>query len=389
MSDVIVMKFGGSTLTSGDDVTRAAEIVKATRLEGLRPVVVVSALQGETDRLLALAKQSGITDPYLIAQVVSLGEVLSATLLTAALKGIAENAVAVAPGDSSWPITTSGDPLDAEVELDSTARLVVERLTPLMEKAIPVICGFMGTDKAGHLQLLGRGGADTTAVVLGNILKAREVVLFKDVDTLFSADPKTNKGAVPLSSLSYDEAFSLSAGGAKVIQKKAFKYLGTPLRITTLKKGLSGGLIITPPQSQLQLKVERTFVISIIPGEKFYLADAVQLMQGLGVKVYAALPGKASYAFFLDTSSVQAADLHDALIKRGLAKALTRISQVTEIELDGVFTDPEEASQAIKGVLPPEAKVDAVIFNDGNLRFYVSEKGEVARIDVQNGVNGS
>lgn len=242
--NAVVLKIGGSCLSSIEEA-RAVTMQIAQRInDGERIVVVVSALKGVTDRLLQEAREKAL-EPIRLDEHLANGEIESARLIASLLTGIGIPAVVVEPKNGLWPIRTNckhgdADPLMAECE-----ELVLERVRPLIEVgAVPVVCGFIGVDDEGHITTMGRGGSDATAVIVGNAIRAKEVVLLKDVDGLHTADPKVDPGARQIPHISAEEALELARRGAKVIQPKALRLKHVDVPILVIGNGTGRGTLI-------------------------------------------------------------------------------------------------------------------------------------------------
>ncbi|MEM2440355.1 MAG: ACT domain-containing protein, partial [Candidatus Bathyarchaeia archaeon] len=139
---------------------------------------------------------------------------------------------------------TDSNFLEAEPDLEETRRRVKTYVEPLLVSGcIPVVCGFIGKDREGRVTLLGRGGSDITATLLGNCLNADEVILVKNTEGVLSADPALVPDAKPLREVSVEEMFSLAQGGAKIVHPKALKYKlpQQKLRVASFNNGLSSG----------------------------------------------------------------------------------------------------------------------------------------------------
>jgi aspartate kinase len=217
-----VIKFGGADLASGRKIREAARKVIESGYDEI--VVVVSAMAGTTDDLIKVISEIGGVDDQDYAEIVSMGERTSARIFCSALRSLGADAVYLEPDDEEWPIITDSDFRNASPDMDETCDRVRRFIEPLLGEKIVVICGFLGRDKEGRLTTLGRGGSDTTAMVLANCLEADEVVLVKTTEGVMSADPKIIPDARPLSNLDIHEMFALSYGGAKVIKAEALKY---------------------------------------------------------------------------------------------------------------------------------------------------------------------
>jgi aspartate kinase len=265
---LIIVKYGGSVLEDGTAFRKAAEAVKKEHNSGVKVIVVVSALKGVTDRLFAAAEAiSPETSRSVIDHIIGLGEEQSVRLMTSALKTIGVDAVEVTPDSPSWPIVTDENYGDAEPifeECESGAELGVR---PLLERGrIPVVCGFVGRSPSGNITTLGRGGSDTTAVILARCLRADELVLVKDVGGVCSADPKKVEGAKTLETLSAWEANLLASSGANVLHDKIFRYKPDDLRIRIVSKddSLNGsGTVISGFVPELEVKVHGNPVTNI------------------------------------------------------------------------------------------------------------------------------
>jgi aspartate kinase len=213
---VIVAKFGGTSVASPDCIRHAAQRIEVDVRAGHKVVVVVSAVAGETNRLLELTRKLSQTpNDREVDVVVSSGEQVACGLMAIALQELGLKAQSCL----GWqlPITTSAH--HSKARLRSVKSEVLEQL--LAQNIIPVIAGFQGVTADGDLTTFGRGGSDLTAVAVAAALNAEYCCLFKDVDGIFSADPRIVEQAQLLKELTYEEMLELSSLGSKVIQPRA------------------------------------------------------------------------------------------------------------------------------------------------------------------------
>ncbi len=222
VSSRVVIKFGGADLSTGKKIRHAAMLVVNAPYK--EKVVVVSAMGKATDSLLAtLAEIDNVNDED-YAQVVSMGERTSARVFCSALTALGARAVVFDPQDENWPVITDSNFRDAKPNVEQTYRLVQKFLTPKLHEAIPVVCGFLGKDAQGHVTTLGRGGSDTTALLVANCLGADEVILVKETLGVLSADPRMVPDAKRLDRLDVHEMFDLAQGGAKIVKPESLKH---------------------------------------------------------------------------------------------------------------------------------------------------------------------
>ena len=234
----VVIKFGGSDLSTGENVRKAAKMVTESGYKEV--VVVVSAMGKTTNNLVEVMSHIGGIGDREYADILSMGERTSARILCSALRAQGASAIYIEPEMEEWPIITDSNYRDAEPNMDETCRRAKRFLEPMLDKTMLVVCGFLGRDESGNITTLGRGGSDTTALVLGNCLRAKEVILVKETEGVMSADPKVVPDARPLERLDIHEMFALAHGGAKIVKADALRYKlpEQKLRVVSFSNGL-------------------------------------------------------------------------------------------------------------------------------------------------------
>jgi aspartate kinase len=218
----VVIKFGGADLSTGEKISHAAELVIKSPYN--EKAVVVSAMGNATDSLVSTITQLGNVSDEDYAQVLSMGERTSARVFCSALRALGVKAEVFDPANENWPIITDSNFRDAKPDVEQTRVLVQKFVMPMLSEAIPVVCGFLGKDPEGHVTTLGRGGSDTTALLLANCLEADDVILVKETSGVLSADPRAVPDAKPLDKLDVHELFDLAQGGAKIIKPESLKH---------------------------------------------------------------------------------------------------------------------------------------------------------------------
>jgi aspartate kinase len=212
-------------------------------------IVVVSAMGKTTDNLLSTMSQIPNVNDADLAEIISMGERTSARFFCSALRAYGARAELFDPSNTNWPLITDSNFRNAKPDIERTTEMAQKFLAPLLCKTIPVVCGFLGKDEKGRITLLGRGGSDTTALVIAKCLDADEVILVKETSGVLSADPKIVSEAKSLNKLDIHEMFDLAQGGAKIVKPEALRYKmpNQMLRVVDFSSGnlASGGTEIT------------------------------------------------------------------------------------------------------------------------------------------------
>lgn len=238
-----VQKFGGTSVGSVERIKAVADKVKRYRDDGHQVVVVVSAMSGETNRLIELAGQ--INDepiPREMDMLVSTGEQVTSSLLAMALHKLGVPATSYTGGQVG--IQTDSAHTKARIQRIETDELRQD----LDEGQVVVVAGFQGVDEEGNITTLGRGGSDTTGVALAAALNADECQIYTDVDGVYTTDPRVCSKARRLESITVEEMLELASLGSKVLQIRAVEFAGkynVPLRVlSSFEEGGSGTLIV-------------------------------------------------------------------------------------------------------------------------------------------------
>ncbi len=239
----IVQKFGGTSVANTDRIAAVAERVERTRAAGHQVVVVVSAMSGETDRLLGLARElGGRPEGRELDQLLSTGEQVTIALLSMALMRRGIDAVSYT-GAQVRILTDTAFNKARIVDIDQHN---VRR--DLDAGRVVVIAGFQGVDAAGNITTLGRGGSDTTAVAMAAALKADECQIYTDVDGVYTTDPRIVPEARRLERLTYEEMLEMASLGAKVLQIRSVEFASkyqVNLRVLSSFEDGQGTLITT------------------------------------------------------------------------------------------------------------------------------------------------
>lgn len=216
---LIVQKYGGTSVGSIERIRAVAERVAATRAAGNSVVVVVSAMSGETNRLLALASQiSDKPDPRESDVLVATGEQVSVALVAMALQEIGTPAESLL--GFQLPVLTSNVYGKARIK-----RIDGDRLRAVLDRgAVAVVAGFQGVDDGTSITTLGRGGSDTSAIAIAAAAQADVCEIYTDVDGVYTTDPRICPAARKLERISFEEMLELASLGAKVLQIRSVEF---------------------------------------------------------------------------------------------------------------------------------------------------------------------
>ena len=270
MSEIIVQKFGGTSVGSVERIESVAEIVKNAS-DSNTVIVAVSAMSGETNKLIKLANHFGENpDKREFDALVSTGETISSALLTMALhsKGIKARSFSA----SQISMKTTDSYSKAKI-LDVDAEKI---LKVIEDGTIPIITGFQGITEGGDVTTLGRGGSDTTAVAIAAQVNASRCDIYTDVDGIFTTDPKIVSNAKKLDSITMEEMLELAGQGAKVIQTRAVEFANkynVPVRVLSSFNDGEGTLI--------NLK-EETMENALVSGIAFQKDQVKFTLHGVG-----------------------------------------------------------------------------------------------------------
>jgi aspartate kinase len=238
--DIVVQKFGGTSVGSVERIAAVAELIKKSSKED-KLVVVVSAMSGETNKLISLAKNfSENPNRREFDALVSTGEKVSSSLLAIALDSIGVKAKSLSASQISMKTTNSHSKARI-LDIDSS------KITQTIEEGyVPIITGFQGVTEHGDVTTLGRGGSDTTAVAVAANLKAKRCDIYTDVDGIYTTDPRVVPEAKKLDSITMEEMLEMAGKGAKVIQIRAVEFANkfkVPVRVLSSFEPGSGTLI--------------------------------------------------------------------------------------------------------------------------------------------------
>ncbi|MFI3156793.1 MAG: aspartate kinase [Methylococcaceae bacterium] len=244
-----VYKFGGTSVGSVERIKAVAEKVKKAHDLGDQIVVVVSAMSGETNRLVALAKDMQKNPNEREMDVLlSTGEQVTVSLLSMALHELGCDACSYT--GSQVKILTDSSHTKARIRKIDDARIRAH----LNEGKVVVVAGFQGVDDHGNITTLGRGGSDTTAVALAAALKADECHIYTDVDGVYTTDPRVEPKARRLDKITFEEMLEMASLGSKVLQIRSVEFAGkynVALRVlSSFKEGK--GTLITYEESQVE-----------------------------------------------------------------------------------------------------------------------------------------
>ncbi|UFQ96346.1 aspartate kinase [Pseudomonas wenzhouensis] len=269
---LIVQKFGGTSVGTIERIAQVADKVKKFRENGDDIVVVVSAMSGETNRLIDLAKQ--ITDGEPVAReldvMVSTGEQVTIALLAMAL--IKRGVPAVSYTGNQVRILTDSSHNKARILQIDDQKIRAD----LKAGRVVVVAGFQGVDEHGNITTLGRGGSDTTGVALAAALKADECQIYTDVDGVYTTDPRVVPKAQRLEKITFEEMLEMASLGSKVLQIRSVEFAGkynVPLRVLhSFQEG---------PGTLITLDEEESMEQPIISGIAFNRDEAKLTIRGV------------------------------------------------------------------------------------------------------------
>ena len=267
---LIVHKYGGTSMGSTERIRNVAKRVAKWARAGHQMVVVPSAMSGETNRLLGLAKELAPdkqtpASQRELDQIAATGEQVSVGLLSLALQSEGMQAVSY----SGWqvPVRTDSSFTKARIESIDDARVRAD----LEAGRVVIITGFQGIDAQGHVTTLGRGGSDTSAVAVAAALQADECLIYTDVDGVYTTDPRIVPEARRLHTVSFEEMLEMASLGSKVLQIRSVEFAGkyrVPLRVLSsftpwdigLAEEAASGTLITFEEDE---KMEQAVVSGI------------------------------------------------------------------------------------------------------------------------------
>lgn len=247
---LLIQKFGGSSVGTIDRIHHVASLIKKAKEQHPKIIVVVSAMQGDTDRLIQLTKSCAThqLSAREYDRVVSLGESISSALLAIALHQLGIEALSL--NGSEVPIMTDDHHQNANI-----IEVQTRRLKKLLNKNIvPIVTGFQGITKDNEITTLGRGGSDITAVAIAAAMKADECHIYTDVEGVFTSDPNVVKCARLIDRISYTEMLALSRLGAKVLHRTSVlfaKKWNVPVRVLSTFKEGTGTLLCNPKYTNM------------------------------------------------------------------------------------------------------------------------------------------
>src|SRR5688500_5397471 len=263
---LIVHKYGGTSMGSTERIRNVAKRVAKWARAGHQMVVVPSAMSGETNRLLALAKElapAQQTDAICreLDMLAATGEQASSALLAIALQ--AEGVPSISYAGWQVPLRTNSAFTKARIESIDDKKVRAD----LAEGRVVIITGFQGVDEMGNITTLGRGGSDTSAVAVAAAMKASECLIFTDVDGVYTTDPRVVPEARRLHTISFEEMLEMASLGSKVLQIRSVEFAGkyevplrvlssfTPWDIDIAEEAASGTLITFEEDVQMEQAV--------------------------------------------------------------------------------------------------------------------------------------
>ncbi len=226
---LIVQKYGGTSMGTPERILNVSRRVKRWHDQGHQVVVVVSAMSGETNRLIGLAKAiTASPDPRELDQMLATGEQVTIAMLAMSLKSIGLNAKSYTGGQ----VVIRTDSSFNKARIQSIDEAAVRK--DLDEGSVVIVAGFQGVDDFGNVTTLGRGGSDTTGVAMAAALKADECQIYTDVDGVYTTDPRVAPKAKKLDRITFEEMLEMASLGSKVLQIRSVEFAGkyqVPLRV--------------------------------------------------------------------------------------------------------------------------------------------------------------
>ena len=253
---LIVHKYGGTSMGSVERIKNVAARVAKWHRAGYNMVVVPSAMSGETNRLIGLAKEiQSQPDPRELDMLACTGEQVSVGLLAMALKAIGVDAVSYA----GWQLPVRTDNAYTKARITGIDTEKVHR--DLQQARVVIVTGFQGVDPEGHVTTLGRGGSDTSAVAIAAALEADECLIYTDVDGVYTTDPRIVAEARRLERITFEEMLEMASLGSKVLQIRSVEFAGK-YRVKT--RVLSS---LTPPDMDLATEAQSGTLITFEEGD--------------------------------------------------------------------------------------------------------------------------
>jgi len=269
---LIVQKFGGTSVASTDRIKNVAKRVARWQAEGHDVIVVPSAMAGETNRLIALAKEiSPSPDPRELDVIASTGEQVTIGLLAMAIHAQGVKAKSFT-GSQVTVLTDSAFTKARILKIDET-----RIRKALSEGNVVIVAGFQGADEHGNITTLGRGGSDTSAVALAAALKADECQIYTDVDGVYTTDPRIEPEARKLDTITFEEMLEMASLGSKVLQIRSVEFAGkykVKLRVLSSFEDEGEGTLIT-------VEEKSTMEQPVISGIAFNRDEAKLTMLGV------------------------------------------------------------------------------------------------------------
>lgn len=360
---LLVQKFGGTSLATLEHINHAADLVAKAKQAGHSVVVIVSAMSGETDRLINLAHSiSEYPNEREYAALVATGEQVSMALMAMALINRGINARSYTGGQAR--IHTCSQFKKARIQAIDTQPI----LKDLEQGTVVVIAGFQGIDKDGNVTTLGRGGSDTTAVAIAAALKADECQIYTDVDGVYTTDPRVVPDAKRLEQITFEEMLELSSLGAKVLQIRAVEFAGKyniPLRVLSSSQEGPGTLITYQQKNSMEAPLvtgiafsrnEAKVTLSGVPDAPGIASGILSEISAIGVNVdmivqHLSANNKTNFTFTVHRDEYQATLKQLRKVAKDLgAGDVVGIDNLAKLSLvgSGLKSHPEVASIMFK-----------------------------------------
>ena len=347
---LLVQKYGGTSVGSIERIEQVADKVAGFHAQGHEMVVVLSAMSGETNRLIGLAQQIQDTpDPRELDVLVSTGEQVTIALLCMALKKRGVDARSYTGGQVR--ILTDNAHTKARIQSIDEENMRAD----LKAGRVVVVAGFQGVDEQGNITTLGRGGSDTTGVALAAALKADECQIYTDVDGVYTTDPRICERARRLEKITFEEMLEMASQGSKVLQIRSVEFAGkykVPLRVLhSFKEG--PGTLITLDEEDSTMEQPIVSGIAFNRDEAKVTVAGVPDTPGVAAKILAPIGAANSEVdgIVQNVSADGTTDLTFTVHKNDMSKAVAVLEAVAkDIGAREVRSDDKVAKVSIVGV---------------------------------------